>query len=106
MSSNTRSDGAVTSGVGVEGIPIGTGGVPRPFTLLAIWTENLLLAGMGGRTDVSHPDLLVHQLEQGPHVRQARCDDTHGGFNAGPHARIDLVVCWESAQFGGFFVRG
>lgn len=38
-------------------------------TLLAIVSDNFLLAGVGSRSDVTHPEFAVDKLEQWPHVR-------------------------------------
>lgn len=75
--SNLRMVGAIGDGA------IWAWSAVRPFPLLA---HDLLLAGVGGRADISRPDPGVHEFEQRPHVRQASGDDSDGGLNACPHA--------------------
>lgn len=61
-------------------------------TLLAIVSDDFLLAGVGSRSDVAHPDFAVDKLEQWPHVRWTRCNDTHSGLDARPHTGVNLGI--------------
>lgn len=60
--------------------------------LLAIASNNLLLAGVFGRAHMAHSDLAVYELEQWTHVRQASYHNTHSGLNARPYTGDDLGI--------------